>query len=66
MARDPWEGTPCHSCKRPTLRNCNGGVREYEDGSSIACENWNIRLDEIGGMTTQEAEAESRYRAQFR
>lgn len=56
----------CATCKRPELKHCYGGVLEYSDGSSMACENWNIRLDEIGGMTTEEAEAKSRYRAQFR
>ena len=56
----------CTTCNRPYQKHCYGGILEYDDGSSHACENWNIKLDEIGGMTQTEAEAESRYRAQFR
>lgn len=66
MATTMDERSLCGTCKRPYRKRCYGGVLEYDDGSSMACENWNIRLDEIGGMTTEEAEAESRYRAQFR
>ena len=60
------ETKTCGLCHRRHRKRCDGGVLEYTDGSSMACENWNIRLDEISGMTTEEAEAASRYRAQFR
>jgi hypothetical protein len=56
----------CSSCKRPKKQRCHGGILEYDDGSSMACENWNKRLDEIGGMTSEESERASLYRAQFR
>ena len=60
------EAKICSSCRRPSIKRCFGGVLEYDDGSSMACENWNKRLDEIGGMTAKEAEDASRRRAQFR
>lgn len=56
----------CHLCKRPYKKRCYGGILEYDDGSNMACENWNIRLDEISGMTKAEAEDASHRRAQFR
>ena len=63
---DDTPASMCSLCKRRMQKRCYGGVLEYDDGSSMACENWNIRLDEISGMTTKDAEAESRYRSQFR
>jgi hypothetical protein len=56
----------CPDCDRPAKKHCYGGTLEYDDGSSRACEQWNMKLDEIGGMTREEAEAESQYRSQFR
>ncbi len=38
----------------------------YADGSSRVCPNWNKRLDEIGGMTPEEADEQDRLRAMFR
>jgi hypothetical protein len=59
-------GKPCGICDRPYRRNCYGGLLEYSDGSFMACPHWNMKLDEIGGMTSEEAEREEDYRRQFR
>jgi hypothetical protein len=36
---------------------------EYDDGSSRTCPNWNKKLDEIGGMTPEQADEQSRFDA---
>lgn len=46
----------CAICNRPWLKPCYRGEMEYIDGSSYICPNWNKKLDEIGGMTQEEAE----------
>lgn len=48
------------------MKRCEGGEMYYMDGSSRVCPNWNKRLDEIGGMTPEEADAAENYRRQFR
>lgn len=62
MSGNPDMGKLCRSCDRPHRQNCCGGEMEYADGSSRACPNWNMKLDEIGGMTREEAEDAERYR----
>lgn len=56
----------CGHCGREPLKHCYGGEMEYADGSSRACPNWNKKLDEIGGMTPEEADENARWQARFR
>ena len=56
----------CGLCGREARRNCWQGEMQYDDGSSRVCPNWNKRLDEVGGMTPEEADQEHIYRSQFR
>lgn len=51
----------CSLCHRPRRLRCEQGEMSYSDGSSLICPNWNIRLDEIDGMTTEEAEHQAMF-----
>ena len=53
----------CPHCNRKSLARCWGGEMEYDDGSSRTCPNWNKRLDEIGGMTPEQAADQARFDA---
>ena len=61
-----FQPTECATCKRPQEKRCCGGILEYDDGSSRACANYNKHLDEISGMTREEADEAERYRSLFR
>jgi hypothetical protein len=56
----------CSLCDRPWKPRCEHGELIYKDGSSRVCPNWNKHLDEIGGMTREEAEDQARFDAQCR
>ncbi len=51
----------CIICDRPYKEKCICGELIYEDGSSRICPQWNIKLDEIGGITTEEAEQQANF-----
>jgi hypothetical protein len=48
------------------MKRCEMGEMHYDDGSSRVCPNWNKRLDEINGMSPEEADAAEAYRRLFR
>jgi len=56
----------CRLCGREKKPRCETGEMVYSDGSWAICPNWNKRLDEIGGMTSQEADEAARWNARFR
>ena len=53
----------CATCRREYLPRCESGEFNYDDGSSRICPNWNKRLDEIGGMTPEEADHQANFDA---
>lgn len=66
MAWSPPPPEKCPTCGRPGLRRCWQGEIEYDDGASSVCPNWNKKLDEIGGMTPEEADEAARFDSLFR
>lgn len=66
MAWTPPPLEKCPTCGRPGMKRCEQGEMHYDDGSSRACPNWNKKLDEIGGMTPQEADDAARIDSLFR
>lgn len=66
MAWTPPPPAKCPTCGRPGKARCEGGEMVYDDGSSRVCPNWNKKLDEIGGMTPEEADDAARIDSLFR
>lgn len=56
----------CKDCGREWLKPCELGDMHYPDGSWRTCPNWLKKLDEIGGMTREEADEAERVRNLYR